>query len=382
MSEQDIHGTLPMGSPILAYGTGPRTSHARTILAISAGIFVALVVCLVLALRTQVQMPTRIAALMVVRGKTTLPDSAPAVWRQSVAHSSMPVMLGITMDEQGAQPFAVTFSSPVKSTFAHIDSGAVSVLFDDRTTSVQSWPLSRLVSFAFHTITSPAYLQLDASAVDPSFDTRVEGPINSHGIWITDAETKGDGHALPNGDFSVNLSSFPQTWPFIQQALPQTAALNQAQDTPESIAWNQATSSVPNLILQFPQAPSTSTLLTLAGIAGLSEQVPYRLNDDVIAQELRLPTELLTSTSSAPISTSTTTLTINGNRISIQPLEAVAPLTLDVAGCEQGDQAVFHLSPQFIRLLGQRDGLQFLTGADGLTASIHTGKLEFCTQSP
>ena len=297
-----------------------------------------------------------------------------------MAHSSLPVILGLAMDAQGAQPFAVAVSSPVRAGFAHTDSGALSVLFDTHAGDLETWQLSQLVSFSVHTLSSPAYLRFQASAIDPSFESTAEGPIDAHGIWHTDTRLQGDGSALPNGDFALNLAAFPEAWPFVQQLSSQTAALSGRLDAPEAISWYETTSTTPNMLLQYAQDPSTSTLLVLAGAAGISEQVPYRLHDDVIAHELRLPTELLNSTSSAPLATSTTVLTISGRRVSLRPVELNSIQQADVSGCETGDQAVFHLSHDYLEGIRQHDGWQFIGQADGLTLSVHQGRLEVCIQ--
>lgn len=365
MSEQEIHSTLPTGSPILAYGTASRASRTRRILAPIAGIFVILLVGLILFLRTTVRVPTRAFVLAAVRGGTTLPGEFPTTWKDTAQKASLPVILGIAIDDQGLVPFAVTWR------------GLVSV---QELADTEQWNMVRFLRFASHTISSPAYIRLDARNVDPAYEANLEGPVTRTGTWHTNMRVpRSSAPSLPPGDFAISLKAFPEAWPVIQDALRQNAFVLETPEIPDEVSWSASDSALSRLELRYEGAPSASTIQSFASAAGLHDTNTYKLRDDVVAEELRLPKNSLgSSTVRSWEMGDGSLLKIDVHALVLEPMGSGTSTLVQPSPCSNGGRIVFIFNKNIIARISEIVKIPALNSFRAAIGSENAGRLEVC----
>ena len=368
MNDQEIHTDLPMGSPILAYGTATsRTSPKRTILAIIAGIFVVCVIGVFSFLQTSLQMPSHIVVLAAIRANTTLPNGAPTLWRDAAQHTSSPLLIGLTETDGTLRPFALAFGDSMPEGSKQRE-GLFMLISSSTVSSTDTWKLAQVIGLLAKTTVAPAYLRVDAHAIDPSYDGVIDGPIESDGTWKTGFFLpKASPPAIPDTNFSIDLRAFPDAWPPIEHALQQNGFEFDTTDVPATFGWNRITATSPSVIhLRYAAGPSTSTIQAFSAASGIYSTSSYTLHDNVVTEGLNLPTRELELTGNSHE-------LVYGDSSTTEVHTAIDP-------CSSGGSTVLTLRKLFLATIIQQAKLTDFLPLEDIVASENDGRLEICVR--
>ncbi|MFZ2804724.1 MAG: hypothetical protein WA001_05950 [Patescibacteria group bacterium] len=368
--EPEIRADLPASSPIVAYGE-TRHPGGKKFLAILAGSFVLVLIGLVawVTLGWKISFPKNVILVAAVNGNTELPMGMPEVW-QNATHVRHPVLLGLVETGSSTVPFTLGLSSDgsAGTNYASLWPFVLSSnspLRLDGTLTVRDLLLT-LSHLGHH----EAYLTLDTRQLFGG-NQLISGPLDGT-TWQTDATfATTDSHQLPPGDISINLDALPDAWPSIRDALQQSLPTLALDERPAAISWSASGSST-NVVAQFDETPSTSTLLAFASTAGIYDATAFDLPDGTGAEELEPPLQLLnTSGTQSFTSTSGTALSFDNDTIrlgDVSMTEGEQPTCTSAPALFSIDQAAFDA-------LLTDWSLPSLSGFSQIVATINHGKL-------
>lgn len=288
--EPIIQTLTPSSSPILAFGRSSSVPPYTKLLAIIAGVFAVFVIGAVIVFRAKIPVPEHLLFTAAVRGGTKLPDGVPTVWKRAVEHTSAPSILGLAVVNGSLIPFALTTKNISDSALNIERSGAITFASESDIPRSATRPLRDLLALASQTIVHPAYLILDPRALDERLGDRIEGPVDSRGVWKTDIRLATKSFTeLPPGDVAVDLDAFPEAWPILTSISREADFPLEIDERPSQVGWSSSSDSTPFVDLRWTAPISTSTKVALAAAAGIEDVSPYRLPDGVVVDELRLP---------------------------------------------------------------------------------------------
>lgn len=280
--DADIHTTTPSGSPLLAYGTSTSFFGPRKWLryAIPGGISLFLLgLCAIFYFSIRIQIPQNPLILVVVPGKTTLPNTLPSLWREASQASRLPVLLGASIQNKKLSPFVVTFRSASLKNYIPYSRGLFS-LYSESSSSTQAWPASILFKQFFSRNNGSIRLFLSTLHIDGQ---DIVGAVTKNG-WETSTVLPSTHTNLPAGDLVIDLTTFPEATIPIFQAL-RANGYNFPADMPPvqtiSIVWASSTSMGMSITFTEKRHPSFSLLDTGTSM----ETQSYKLSDDTVFQE-------------------------------------------------------------------------------------------------
>lgn len=311
MNESLIRDTTPTSSPILAYGESAPSSIGRFGV-VAIGIFVAILIAcgVCIALAQKIPIPASPSLIAGITSGTRLPASSPEIWRTAQERSRpFPVFVGFAPVNGEQQPFVIAprFALP-----AGIPQTAIwglqgeRVVADATTTRISavassffSWPWLRVW---------PTRL-LPIISTDEGIDElpSIFGPLTEDS-WKTNVPFSVNDDREPT-DFayenSIDLSSAPSAWPFIQTMLQRDGHPVSELPTPDLVSWSRSdTGDVFTSITYFHAPPET--IRRGAAVAEPRSQQTYTLPDGTITDEF-----VSTSTHSASDDFNQSPLTIN-----------------------------------------------------------------------
>lgn len=377
MSDAEIHPELPLGSPILAYGTSRPPRVRRMLLAIAAGIFVVLAGAIAWLWTAKTRMPDRVVSIAAVRAGTQLPDGFPLAWKDATRDGASS-LLGFVLTEHGLEPFALTLGSPSGAApVSAMKNGRFTVLSEQPIAVWRDAPLTEPLALLLKTLFHPAYLRVDPSAFGVDENHLIEGPIDAHGNWNTNTKISGASpQELPSGNIAIDASAFPEAWPIILRELRDRNFDFEPDASPVAIGWSVSSGTTPLIDLRFAHDVSSSTILSFASAAGLHDVASFKLLDDTVVDELRLPENRLASTSSDALRTGEGShLEISGTRLSVVP---DAPAPTPASPCSEG-RPLLRVSREAIDAALFTSGVPLVHPFQNIEAVELNGKLQICT---
>lgn len=254
----------------------------------------AVIIISAMLMRWWIPLPQHLVALAVVRGGTNLPQAFPSIWREELRTSQMPIFLGLARTSQRIEPFVVSCTLLRCTIFPrHLSPSPRAIKSGESSAHVLTWNRLAWISGL---VFSPAYLRLDTHEIHPSLQEIVSGPINAFGQWKTnirlpDASSFVSGlrSPLPQADIALDLERLPEAWPLLLNALRPRGIYLDILEKPSSVGLTFSSSSAPEIELHFAQGYATSTATHFAAAMGIFSTLPYRLADETVVEELRLP---------------------------------------------------------------------------------------------
>lgn len=380
MSEQEIHSNdlPPSGDIILAYGTSPRASRARMFLFVAAGIFLLCLGSALAMLQTTVPLPERRIALASVRPRTALPNGVPDVWKDTIQRSPFPVLIGLTVGEQGMEPFAIIVRGFASPRFAQEHAGIFSLVSERPLPKKEFRRLAHIVPLLSKTIVAPAFIRIDARAIDLEYAFDIEGAVRRDGVWKTNIRLKQASEPrITDGDFSLDIRAFPDAWPFVKDAIQRAGFFFDATETPATVAWSETDQSLPRLVFGYIHGPTTSTKRLFAAAAGAYNTQAYKLPDDVVVEELRLPKSVINTTSSNSTSVDGMILKIHENELLLESASSTGSREL-IAPCSKGGWPVLKMNKAIIAKISQKINNFSQIAISNLIMSQKNDLLEIC----
>lgn len=311
---------LPAASPIAAFGERKRSPLGPILFIIALLITAAVVAVITLPFFTPVPLPSGVVALAFVPGQTSLPDAYPPLWRDTLATSKFPVLLGARDENGSLTPFAVAarFSIPT----GHGDSfhGPFAFVTDeaDASTSVvtvNSWPwLWSLTHGGFLQITTP-----DGHTL--------HGALTRSGWTVDETAQPSQMTITPSGDITVDAQALPIVWKAFQQSMAQDAL--ELPDAPNSFSWSSTQGNLPALRLTFDQTVPSTTISAILRSYGMYATDTLTLPDGDTTDELLDPDASLVA-SSSQIMPDGDVLTVNGATLQLGQTPTAAD---DVPSC-------------------------------------------------
>jgi len=378
--EPEIQPHLPTGSPILAYGQSKGLPIGRKFLALLAGIFVIFCVAAVWTTRAIVRFPDRVLAFAAINGSATLPTDSPLAWTIASSRTTLPKIIGVALTDQGPEPFALVLGS-VPKTDLHVErEGAFAFVSVHPLRHTTPQRLGSLLFFFAEGLFHPAYVRIDPSVLNPNLMQTIQGRIDKSGAWITDVQLPtGSVQRLPSSDIAIDLTAFPDAWPEIQRALLATGFPLDEILSPTAFGWSASGGTPQHIELAYEHGVPTSTALTFAAAAGIFDQRVYKLPGDVIAQELRTPTSILSVTSSKLWDvTSGTQMILSADAIALQSTQQQERADA-TSPCSDG-RLVFSLKPAILQDILSKTGLSSSLLVGEVSAFERGGHLVVCTK--
>jgi len=318
-------------------------------------------------------MPASTILTVALHGNKPLQDPIPRIWQNTADTSWAPFIAGIAKTNTGWQAYTITLRGMGNAgTWTH-GSGPF-VIHANAPLKLVKRRITRIASLIARLKSHEAVATLDGSAIDPSFNGTISGTIDGN-IWTTDATIpKGSSKKLPKGDLAIDFVSLPGSWPFIQNAL-KDQGINLIQ-MPKMLGWSPSTGTLPTLTLDFGiSAPSTSTILSLAAAAGRFDTSRLFLPDGTIAEDLRLPLHLLTSTSSMTWTAETGTIVHVGPHAASIDTSTTFPNSPPLEDCP--GKGIARLSMRALQTIANHLG-DPLNGLASLELIRKNGILEIC----
>lgn len=316
--EANIQTNTPQGSPILAYGEvcPPTFGSPRHWFGILLACIVALCGLFVATLFFKIPFPEQVVALVVLHGKSPLSDPLPRIWQNTSETTSFPFIAGIVKQNGEWKSFTITFRGFGNAGAWTKDAGPF-VLRSDSPLVLEQTTIQNILAPILKLGRHSAVLQINGDQIHPTFSGTLRGTIDGTTLTTDHNIHSPSSSPLRDGDIVANLNALPTSWPFIKESLASSGI--PLDEMPSSIAWTKTTSSLPELDLFYDAGPSTGTILSLAVVAGQFDEMRIQLPDGSVAEELQLPTHVLTGTSSLRWDTSTgASIWIEGNAAHIQ----------------------------------------------------------------
>jgi len=361
--DTEIQTSTPPGSPLLAYGESRRSRiPGRLIIFCVASVVVfGLLAALIGAFVFTVELPKNTVLLAAFHGQSQLPDPLPRIWQHTAETSKLPFIAGIAQTDTGWTPFTITLRG-FANAGGWTHGASLFALHADTPIETKSThrayeigpPIIQLWKHEVYVILSTSASPLSQNSAD-----LIRGSIDQN-IWKTSARiTSHATDELVAGDLSIDLTAFPESWPLSRDALKDTGI--DIDQMPETLSWTAASGTLPTLVMTYgPASPSTSTILGLAAATGQFDTAQVQLPDKTMAEDLRLPRSLLSSTTSAPweirptAATSTPHMLIEPHLASIVFGTATQPLLSLCSG-----RIIGFLNSSAIQTIAQRLGILF-----------------------
>lgn len=357
--EPDIHSSLPTGSPIIAYGE-TRRPKGKKLLALIAGSFVVLLLgAFVWALFAwKIPFPTNIPILIAIHGQTSLPDSMPKIW-QVAARASHPVLIGLFATDNGLHPFSLGLVTDERTGGPAIQSGPLLFQSEASLESTSTASIRGLLGPLLKLSSHQAWMTFEGYS----------GPIDYHSWYpnLTLAHSS-TSFELPPGQISLNLISFPDAWPAIQDALARPPLALNLEQMPASIGMVLDERMPTRIELRFAEPPASSTRLTIAAAAGLYDLKKTDLPDGTRSNILELPLEELAATTNTSWDASTTIFTIGA---------ATTSISISSTACGNG-QSIGFFSSSTLSQFNSFAGIPLTFAQNGLLVILENEKLRIC----
>lgn len=312
---------LPQGNHLLGFKEDKRPSRQRFWLfgLISLAVVGMAVFFFARHIMNSVALPKNTIAWALVRGGQNLPDTYPQVWRTSAAGTRLPLILGLVKDDRGWIPYATTNRWNAGGDSLRNQIGPLVIFSDRNLAEVERLDNETLWTAALSLFRHQAFAVADLKYLDPSFDSKIMGPIDADG-WQTDLHlTDSPVESPTDKDASINLDVWPQAWPSINQELGQRLNGVGIAERPTYISWNASTDTQALIDLGYAQAPATSTIYNLAGALGLSDEKSMELPDGSSLMELRWPINQLEGRGFGQVSSGITIIRLGQDNIILNP---------------------------------------------------------------
>ncbi|MBI5654293.1 hypothetical protein HZC53_01380 [Candidatus Uhrbacteria bacterium] len=232
------------------------------------------------------------AVVLTVNGGQALPVFVPEIWKRAVKSSNLPVIVGLANESGKMTPYAITnrWASLEAEYFQESD---FYNLYSDGPIQTEGYvDFFQIIQAIFDASSGSAHLNLDTSGMSDADGIEISGPIVANS-WRSDFKLKhAEGLNSSDKDIFVDLESFPEAWPTINQAVKNISGI-EIDEKPKTIGFNLSPEGLDDLMLTYLETPADTTLLRLAGSIGLSDVMPYVLPDGTTVLELKLPKQKL-----------------------------------------------------------------------------------------
>lgn len=384
MPEQIIHNTTPSGSALLAYGENKTMSRFLMALMLSCAILITLIGVMVYAIgKNAIPLPDDTFLLAYARSGISLPNGSPEIWKNAIAASKhSPVFLGLSRTDEGRN---VAFTISLRRVWSAKGTAYGIWSFQSDRQGSPATPVNiRSIVNNWSDYTAPAWLQIWPGRISAfaSFgfdeDLRIGGPFSGAalktGIRIAGQTVETDGY---RGDNFIRASAFPGAWPRIEPILRSQGLQIFLDNPPSVVAWKKNQNQKTSFYFEFDEPLATTTKSLIAGGYGLTDQGAYSLYDGTILNEMRLPIDAISQSTSQ-------TWELEGGEI-IQFKENTATLGNFVpfeearsapANCKGAVIAAFDgkTTSNLIRQLG----IVLESGAGGIVLTENSGRLNVC----
>jgi hypothetical protein len=290
MRDPSGQNLAPRANAVLAYGAisrarvwGPAAALIFGFLILALGAFVWHI------LSTPLPVPKTAFLIFYARPSLTMPDGAPAIWREmQIKSKPWPMLAGMAKNSNN-QPYAFAITPSLFSSWV--------LHGPESADATEPRPLSDLADW--HSYFSRAWLQIwpgkigetgSISALEQHF-----GGALTPKTWSTDLPAPAV-VTQPQLYFATNyldIKSLPFMWPILENELRNQGINMNLGITPAQISWRVDTKNGLQLALGFENPIDAGLRAQIAASFGLVERQPYALSDGTISDELITPIQEL-----------------------------------------------------------------------------------------
>ncbi len=286
---------LPHGSPILAYGHASRFPSGRFVACLIGLLAAASIVAIMsyLFLFARIHLPENTIVLAYLSGSRQLPKEMPRLWREAVANTGTPIILGLAKTASSTEPFVLSLrSASVIGIFSRKESAYLMQSDAELPAATTS---TRVSEFALNMLRSLGA----TSYIDATIDDDI-GPIRGRLVHhVMRFPPSGlENRDLPPGDVSLAVDSSNNGT--IRRVIESLAPGISLSTSPESLSWSFV-SGTETLILQYPEGVPEDLRHLVLQYAGMTSSTSFQLPDRTLAEELTTPTSTLFSTENAAL---------------------------------------------------------------------------------
>lgn len=303
-----------------------------------------------------------------IRGGIDLPENLPLAWREAVAPSIVPSIIGIASLENNLEPYAIVWRFQPTPGLVRQNHGPFSLISQKPLSNTQGESMFQWFSHFLALRKAPVFIKgiLPDASGQP---IEIYGGFNGH-VWHTNIKLNQGNHPIQakNG---LDLTALPQSWGTLQQALAANLKINLDQ-SPESVAWEVKDAGLSYLHLEYAQGIPTSTAIQLLGNYGFFDTEEMTLPDGTTIEEYRNPEKRFASNQSGVWQSSSTRILIQNN-----VLELGQTTTSTTQDCSE--PSIFRLDKESLGRIFQAVGASS-TPEEQISGFIEHGQLHICVE--